>query len=111
MLLGVHFNTVATWETNHKHPVARNVPVIHEFLGYCPWEPAAFPKRLRRAREGLGLGQREIAARLGTSQEVYRNWEKGRYRPSRMFRERIYRILGPVISSARTERKIAPGTS
>jgi transcriptional regulator with XRE-family HTH domain len=95
-ILGVHFNTVATWELNQKSPVARHVPKIHEFLGCCPWAPAEFPERLRRAREALGLGQRELAARLGTSQEVVRGWERARYRPSRRLWARIGVVAGLV---------------
>ncbi len=75
---------------------ARHVPAIHNFLGYCPWRPLPFPAALRRARRAVGLGQREIAERLGTVQEVYRHWEKGRYRPSKKFREAILEFLGTI---------------
>jgi len=90
-------NTVQTWERNEKAPFARHRPRIMAFLGYSPWAPGAtFPERLRHYREALGLGQRELASLLGTSQEVFRNWEKGRYRPSRRFREVIIGLLGPM---------------
>jgi len=97
-MLKVHWNTVQTWELNQKTPLARHVPAIHDFLGYCPWAPGAtFPVRLRRAREALGLGQRDLARILGTSQEVYRSWETGRYRPSRRFRAGIADVVGPIL--------------
>jgi len=93
--LGVHVNTVATWEQNQKAPFARQVVRVVDFLGYCPWSPGAtFGKRLRRAREAQGLGQRELASLLGTSQEVLRSWEKGRCRPSKRFRTRLNEVLG-----------------
>lgn len=88
--LGVHLNSIADWERRRKRPVARYVPRIHAFLGYCPWDyRTLLPQRLRNGREALGLGQREFAAALGTSQEVARSWEKGRHRPSARFRVAI----------------------
>ena len=93
-ILGVHLNTVQTWERNHKAPYARHVPRIHSFLGYCPVDHEPFPARLRCVREALGLGQRELARRLGTSQQVLKDWEHGRYRPSARFRVGIRKLLG-----------------
>ena len=56
--------------------------------------PAALPEvcaRIRRFREKLGIGQKELARRIGVTGNAVSNWENGRSRPD------IY--LLPVLSS------------
>ena len=44
---------------------------------------ANFGCRIRDARHNIGLTQQEVAARLMVSTQTIRNWESGRYEPTR----------------------------
>lgn len=63
-LLGVDKWTVINWLKDRAIPAVRNLPVIIEFLGCNPFPVGdTFPKRLRTARQVLGLSQKALARR------------------------------------------------
>ncbi len=77
------------------------------FVAQIPWRLTApnpklgYPKQLKhladhiRARRiDLGLLQREVAARIGTTKEVVHNWERGHAEPEVRYYPALFRFLG-----------------
>ena len=77
--IGVDTSTVTNWELGRTEPEGQSIPGILDFLGTDP-RPLGegFPERLRRAREALGLTQRQLATRLGVDPSTVWSWERGR---------------------------------
>ena len=47
-----------------------------------PWVPEwSLADKLRKARQSIGLGQRDFAKELGVTDTAYQQWEAGRSRP------------------------------
>lgn len=50
--------------------------------------------RIKNARTAAGLTQEQLAERLGNERTRIIDWEKGRYAPSRKYREKLSEVLG-----------------
>lgn len=61
-----------------------------------PRDPAAvaWAKLIVRHRRGLKLSQADLAARVGTVQQVVSAWERGKYAPSPTHQAKLVRVLG-----------------
>jgi len=83
--LGCWYQSVASWERDESVPLPRRWPEIEAVLGpgLVP-EPPGHPARIRAARLRLGLTQERLAKAAGFDVRTIRNWETGRYRPSRL---------------------------
>ncbi len=96
--LGVHPDTTRNWELDRTRPGVKHTSMLANFpAGFTLPEPdsgAVFPVRLRRARERLGLTQKELAAELGVAESTVWHWEKGHHRPLHRCRERLQKLLG-----------------
>lgn len=76
--LGVDPETLRNWETGKHEPAVRHYPAVFAFLGFDPRPaPQTLAGRLRRARERLGLSQRELGRRLGLDESTIQEWEAG----------------------------------
>jgi DNA-binding XRE family transcriptional regulator len=65
-LLGIWAWTYSLWEKDRAEPKIWNMRKIVEFLGTCPIDPEDTPgRRLARARQCLGLGQKRLARMVG----------------------------------------------
>ena len=79
--LGVSVQTLLNWERNHTRVQTRFMPRVVAFLGYDPrQESGQLGDRIRARREGLGLSQVALAARLGLNASTVVAWERGRIR-------------------------------
>ncbi|MBK6691796.1 MAG: helix-turn-helix transcriptional regulator [Myxococcales bacterium] len=58
--------------------------------------------RLKRARLAQGLNQADIAVKVGVSQPMISNWEKGRSQPDAEDLKKLEKILGKFYKPART---------
>jgi transcriptional regulator with XRE-family HTH domain len=79
--IGCHLSSLLNWEKGRAVPELRFLPAILRFLGYDP-RPAAdtFGGRIRAAREGAGLSERELARRLGLDPGTVAAWERDEVR-------------------------------
>ena len=57
------------------------------------------PEELRRARERTGLTQRDLANRIGVSQQTVCGWELGRVNPKERIYQRLVEELEALLSS------------
>jgi transcriptional regulator with XRE-family HTH domain len=77
--IGVTAETFCKWELGRAEPLARLIPAIHRFLGFCLYEPAwTFAERLRVAREAQGLSRRHVARLAGVDEATVGRAELGR---------------------------------
>ena len=92
--------TICNWETNRTCPQLRLTASIVVFLGYSPHYPQSdsLGKRILAHRRFLGLGQRELAHRLGIDQSTLGRWERGISSPSKSLLERLNVFLTPHLS-------------
>lgn len=67
------------WDFQHNHV---SIPRIIRFLGNNPLPAPSSPEEeVRQARLTLGLTQKEFAKRLGVSQQIVYQWERGEREP------------------------------
>jgi transcriptional regulator with XRE-family HTH domain len=92
--IGVDKTTVFNWESGTASPNLRAIPGVVRFLGYDPTETgSALGERLRAARRRLGISHADLARRLGVDPTTVLDWEIGRHRPSRRYRQSIDEFL------------------
>jgi transcriptional regulator with XRE-family HTH domain len=81
--IGVHEQTITTWERNATSPEIRYIPAILNFLGYNPIPKAqTLPEQLVGMRKMLGLSQQKMAEKLGVDPATIKDWEAGLHRPT-----------------------------
>lgn len=97
--LGVHRDSVYSWEYDTYSPATRHLPKIIEFLGYDPGmvitricgDQIISYRRLHK------LSQKILAPQLGVTVAALRRWEKNERRPP----ERLFqRLLGVLVLSS-----------
>jgi len=80
--IGCSVSSVTSWERNRAHAKVSELPGIIDFLGYVSIEPGeAWPARLSRARQAVGLSRKRLAAHLGVDESTVKRWEDGKGRP------------------------------
>jgi transcriptional regulator with XRE-family HTH domain len=96
--IGVTDCTITNWENSNTSPPVEFIPKIVEFIGYVP--PCLIPKadatigeRIRASRRLLGLNQERFAEKVGFSEDAIRDWEAGRYKPSKKSVEKLKDFL------------------
>lgn len=47
----------------------------------------------KKLRESLGLSQNQMAKKIGVHLNTWRLWEYGKFKPSKMAREKLEKIL------------------
>ena len=76
--------SVSAWERGSAQPLARSWGALGRILGEdVVLLGTDFPTRLRNMRRRQGLTQAETAHRAGVDPRTVRNWEQGRYLPTR----------------------------
>ena len=82
--LGVNPWTVRNWEKGRNEPTLSARPALHEYLGFCPADPAApLGSRIRLWREAKGVSRRELCRSLGLDEGTLKKYEMGKSkRPS-----------------------------
>jgi len=89
---------VTNWELGHTEPEIGYVPVILEFIGYCPYTPTADPiVRLKSIHWSLGLTRERLAKLIGVDESSLCSWERVEHRPTKKSREVIARFLSDLI--------------
>ncbi len=68
-----------------------------QFLGYNPFDPAAFHERIRLTRHVQGITQKELAHELGIDPGTLGRWGKGRSIP-RATPRRVHEVLSFLLS-------------
>ena len=113
--LGVSTVTLSRWERDSVYPVWAHQPQLIEYLGHDPFTnpelgrpkgnetqfvailspegPEFFGAALRKHRLGLRKSKKEFAQELGVDVKTFRDWEAGRHKPCRTFRDRLLRLL------------------
>jgi transcriptional regulator with XRE-family HTH domain len=93
-ILGVDNTSIHNWERNYAQPRLEYMPAIIRFLGYNPLPPSkTWADRLVHGRKGIGLSQREAAARIGVDMGTLARWERGEREPKGTFALRASRFL------------------
>ena len=91
---GVDESTITNWELNRTEPEIRYIPIIIEFIGYCPYTPTADPlARLSAIRWILGLTQERLAKLMGVDESSLCSWERGEHHPTKKSRKVIAGFL------------------
>lgn len=90
--LGMSKNTIWEWEHGNHEPRAETRVAIDRLIEEALSEDERVAMRIRSLRTGLGLTQRELAARLGVYPKTVSRWERGRRRPSEETMERVERL-------------------
>ena len=86
--------SIYNWERNRTTPQIHQLPGVIRFLGYNPFPPAgSFPDKLTALRRKLGLSQKLMAERLGIDPGTLRNWESGRWHPSKKLQMKLRDVL------------------
>jgi len=81
--LGIMREVYEHWERNEGKPVVSFGPSILAFLGYYPGRiDARISDLVLRARRIAGLGQKELANRVGVIHQRLRDWKHERQQPS-----------------------------
>jgi transcriptional regulator with XRE-family HTH domain len=92
--IGVGATNVANWRQGRREPGLRQWPKIIAFLGYDPRPPAeGVGPALVAWRQGRGLSQRELAARLEVDPSTLAKWERGERMPKGPHRLRTDQLL------------------
>lgn len=79
------------------------VPHLNDDVLDFDADPEAAGKKLRQAREALGLSQSDVAKMVGVLEGVVGNWERGGYRPKHPNRVRLAKVLGIRIHGVLTD--------
>lgn len=91
---GVDESTIVNWELNRGQPEIRYIPMIIEFIGYCPYIPTrSLTRRLEAVRWALGLTRRQLAAMLHTDVSTLDSWARGAHAPTARSQSRIQSFL------------------
>lgn len=102
--LRVDKSSILNWEKGNTAPDFRHIPLIHEFLGYCPVQPAKdmtpLSKIIKAWREGLGMSQEELAKAAGVDESSLSDWETGRAKPMRRSSEKLRAYFMPIDRNA-----------
>jgi transcriptional regulator with XRE-family HTH domain len=94
-LLGTSETTVYNWEKNRSAPSLYQISKVIEFLGYDPYTiKEGLGERIIRARQALGMTQKELARRLGVDPTTLGQWERGERKPTKGLEEKIDSLLG-----------------
>ena len=81
-MVGVSTDTVTTWEKNRSNPDLWALPRVLKFLGYDPRETdESMGGQLVRARQALGMSQKELAHFLRVDPSTLSKWELGKRIP------------------------------
>jgi len=68
---------------------------VVEFLGFCPIDPDDTPgRRLARARQCLGLGQKQLARMIGIDPNTVWRLETEPWEGREVFLKRVLRFMG-----------------
>lgn len=89
-ILNTNEQNITNWETN-SHEIAVDFrPRIINFIGFCPYDPAApLIERLKTVRESFGLTQEKLAAIMNIDESTIAKWERGEHQPSRKYVQMI----------------------
>ncbi len=81
-ILGVTEQSITNWELGHSEPEVRYIPKIIEFIGYCPYDPAADPiNRVEAIRKAFGLTQEKLAQILEVDESSLASWVRREHQP------------------------------
>ena len=81
-ILGVTEQSVTNWELGRSEPGVRHIPQIIEFIGYCPYDPAADPiDRVEAIRRAFGLTQEKLAQILEVDESSLASWVRREHQP------------------------------
>ena len=81
-ILGVTEPSVTNWELGHSEPSVKHIPKIIEFIGYCPYDPAAeLVDRVEVVRRALGFTQEEFAQHLQIDESSLASWVRREHKP------------------------------
>lgn len=112
--LGVSTVTLSKWERDILYPAWGNQQKIRDYLGFDPFDDPALGRPLGNEREapimllssfGYQLRQKRITSRLtrktlaeklGMSPKTIWGWETSIRNPSRILRQRLEELLGPI---------------
>jgi transcriptional regulator with XRE-family HTH domain len=93
-MLGVSPETVYNWEHNRSAPSLYQIPKVIQFLGYDPYTiKETLGGRIKRARQVLGMTQKELARKLGVDPGTLGKWERGERKPSNEMEEKATQLL------------------
>jgi transcriptional regulator with XRE-family HTH domain len=93
-LLGVSPETVYNWEHGLSTPSLYHIPKVIQFLGYDPYIiKEDIGGRIKKARQSIGMTQKELAWKLGVDPGTLGKWERGEKRPLKEMEKRIKRFL------------------
>lgn len=99
--MGCDPKTLMWWERDLRQPIVSAYPRIVGFLEYEPWsEPRSLPEALLAERRRRGMEIRDIAALAGVDEGTWRRWERGEWKPTKLTRPAIDRLLGWSASTA-----------
>ena len=91
---------ITNWELGHTEPEIGYIPAIIEFIGYCPYIPAAdITARLKTIRWAYGLTQEKLAKLMGVDESSLCSWERGEHYPTRKSRSVIAGFLSSLTPS------------
>ena len=77
--MGVMREVYDRWERGERQPVVSSWPTLLAFLGTYPGQVgASISELVLMARRVTGLGQKELAKRVGVIHQMLRDWEHGR---------------------------------
>lgn len=96
-LIGCSRQTVSSWLRGKSVPTARNISRIADTLGIVPADltpGTRGPTRVADLRNGAGLTQRDVAARVRIAHSSYGAFEAGGKRPSPAIFTAIAACLG-----------------
>jgi DNA-binding XRE family transcriptional regulator len=91
--LGVDAGTIKRWEQGWREPRGRWLLKVLRFLGQEPVEARSVAEQLRRCRDGLGLLQDAMAAKIGVHERTYQQWERGKREPRADVWPRVEAVL------------------
>jgi transcriptional regulator with XRE-family HTH domain len=91
--LAVNISTVTNWEKNYTAPPLSLIPRVNAFLGYDPveedFDSLSLGERVVRARQRLGMTQKDLARRLGVDPSTLAHWEHGSRRAMPEYRAKL----------------------
>lgn len=81
-ILGVTEQSITNWELGSSEPGVKYIPKIIEFIGYCPYDPAADPiDRVEAIRRAFGLTQEKLAQILEVDESSLASWVRREHQP------------------------------